>query len=908
MRSVALSGTGVRSFVDAQVEVLDFGSVEVDTAEVLELPLVNPSRAEASARITLEGTDVDQFGSSELGKELRVRPGEMLLVPISFRPLRLGAAQAVARVVRCPVCEPTLVQLIGNGVASMLEIAPSRVDFGRVSLGTRAEQRVTVRNNGNVPLTYRGSQVIKDSEGLFKLEAQPGIDTVLAPGAGFELLVSFTPKVTGMVNGPLLEVGLRADNTVGPGPKLPLLGEGGMACVLFQPHALDFGPVPEGMSTTKTAYAFNRCLDPVTLLDTAISAGNGGFFSLPQPQSGVVIAPGARVPVKVAFMPRPGSAASTGELRARSQQGTSTSTAGLPLSGSLGTFEPCQYRLDPVPLDFGRVQVGSVVSMGWILTNAGTTDCYLVGDEPRGGLGSGLHRAAGRGTGARARRAGLLPVSFQPTAAGPFVALGEAWVNHPTLGHPTATIEGEGVQACVAVEPASVDFGLVKRGCGVRERGVILHNRCTRARLARRGGARVPGHAGRSELSMSLVPALPAGLAPGGRANLTLAYEPADDGQDSAALRLTTDAAGELTVGVLAAGLARPIQTDRFVQEAEDKVDVLFVVDNSGSMMEEQQSLGQNFAAFLSAAQGQGVDYHIAVTTTGIESSPGGWSVCPGGAEGGEGGRLFPPDNSSPRIITPQTPNASSVFANNVRVGWCHWNEQGLEAAYRALSAPLVNSVRRHAHGAGPGRERGLPARGGAAGGRLPHRRGGLLAAEHGLLRDLLPGAEGQRRHHAEHLGHRRPREPLHLSHGVLQRHALPGAGPGHRRGDGEHLHPQLGDLPGEALHQRLRSQAPLPAERRAGGSRDGHGERQRRPGAHRLDLRRRGERHRLRRGLGAAPGGHGGGHLSARLLTWQPLRPRKGAARDAAVRARLPERSGSRGPRRDASLRRTTR
>src|SRR5690606_15773631 len=52
-----------------------------------------------------------------------------------------------------------------------------------------------------------------------------------------------------------------------------------------------------------------------------------------------------------------------------------------------------------------------------------------------------------------------------------------------------------------------------------------------------------------------------------------------------------------------------------------------------------------------------------------------------------------PPDNSSPRIITAQTPNAPSVFANNVRVGWCHWNEQGLEAAYRALSSPLVNSV-----------------------------------------------------------------------------------------------------------------------------------------------------------------------------------------------------------------------
>jgi hypothetical protein len=122
-------------------------------------------------------------------------------------------------------------------------------------------------------------------------------------------------------------------------------------------------------------------------------------------------------------------------------------------------------------------------------------------------------------------------------------------------------------------------------------------------------------------------------------------------------------------------------------------VDVLFVVDNSGSMMEEQQSLGSNFAAFLTAANAAGVDYHIGVTTTGLETSPGGWSVCPGGAEGGENGRLFPVNGTSPRVITPQTPNAAGVFANNTHVGVCHWNEQGLDAAYRALSDPLLHSM-----------------------------------------------------------------------------------------------------------------------------------------------------------------------------------------------------------------------
>jgi hypothetical protein len=109
--------------------------------------------------------------------------------------------------------------------------------------------------------------------------------------------------------------------------------------------------------------------------------------------------------------------------------------------------------------------------------------------------------------------------------------------------------------------------------------------------------------------------------------------------------------------------------------------------------MEEQVGLGTNLAAFLQGMQSQPIDYHIAVTTTGIEPSPGGWSVCPGGAQGGESGRFFPVDNSSPRIITNTTPNAAAVFANNVNVGVCHWDEQGILAAMLALSPPLVNNT-----------------------------------------------------------------------------------------------------------------------------------------------------------------------------------------------------------------------
>ncbi len=58
--------------------------------------------------------------------------------------------------------------------------------------------------------------------------------------------------------------------------------------------------------------------------------------------------------------------------------------------------------------------------------------------------------------------------------------------------------------------------------------------------------------------------------------------------------------------------------SDEFVQNtAEDaKVDILWVMDNSGSMSDEQQALAYNFNAFISSFIEKDIDFQMAVTTT----------------------------------------------------------------------------------------------------------------------------------------------------------------------------------------------------------------------------------------------------------------------------------------------------
>ncbi|MGA9521116.1 MAG: choice-of-anchor D domain-containing protein [Myxococcaceae bacterium] len=683
---VTLAGIGVKSLVSIVNQRIDFGRVELETTVVQNVTAVNTSNVVAPLRFTIEGSDIDQFSSSLANGQMLLEPGEEKQIPIAFQPIRLGLASAQLRFEVCHGCEPVTVELTGEGSRGDLDIFPTRVDFGRVALGATAEITVTILNAGTEDVDWKGAELTKTSTvGVFQI-AFPSA-RVLRSGESVTVTVHFSPTSMGPQSAHLY-LDVIAKNAT-RGVTLPVKGEGGVSCVAVLPRSLDFGTVPEGMSATKSVDVLNRCASDVTLLELHTSTTSGGFFSLAQMPAAKVIPVGAIEKLKVTFTPKPGEPDSEGALTLRFQEGSAISTQQVPLVGKSKVFAPCTASFLPGQLDFGAVPVGAEVTLGMALRNDGAEQCFI----------GGMQLAAGSDAAFTANELpsdildpgekAVLMVKFKPMALGTFSALSEAWINHPSQNHPTAPITGRAIQGCFHLQPRDLDWGTRKLTCAPVTLAIEGTNGCSAAVTLSSAELDAP-----ATTEFSLLNPLPATtvLNPGQRTTFVVRYTPVDDGPDSAALRVTADGV-EHTAGLRGTGLNSPTRTDLFVQDSLAKVDVLFVIDNSGSMMEEQNSIGQNFAAFLQAAQSQSVDYHIAVTTTGIDSSPGGWSVCPGGAEGGEGGRLFPVDGSSPRIITPQTPNALGVFANNVKVGVCHWNEQGLEAAYRALSAPLVSST-----------------------------------------------------------------------------------------------------------------------------------------------------------------------------------------------------------------------
>lgn len=118
---------------------------------------------------------------------------------------------------------------------------------------------------------------------------------------------------------------------------------------------------------------------------------------------------------------------------------------------------------------------------------------------------------------------------------------------------------------------------------------------------------------------------------------------------------------------------------DRIVQVTEPEVDVLFVVDNSGSMVDEQQRLADNFPRFMDYFVDAGVDYHIGVVSTDTEHPD-------------HTGRLQ--STGGFRWIDLDTPDPASAFSSLALLG-SHGsqNERGRRAAWLALTNPLVEGA-----------------------------------------------------------------------------------------------------------------------------------------------------------------------------------------------------------------------
>jgi hypothetical protein len=225
---------------------------------------------------------------------------------ITFTPTATGTRTGTITFTDNATGSPQTVTLTGVGVAAVIGIAPTSLEFGSQAVGTTsAAQTVTVSNNGAFPLKF--SSIVTSGDFAGATLAQCPSIAEEAPACTFS--ITFTPTATGTRTGAITFT----DNATGSPQTVTLTGPGtpGTATVTVTPGSLTFGS--QAVSTTSAALSVtvkNTSTATVNFAGFTTSGEDAEDFGVPLPTSSAgcsatgTLAAGASCTINVLFTPQ----------------------------------------------------------------------------------------------------------------------------------------------------------------------------------------------------------------------------------------------------------------------------------------------------------------------------------------------------------------------------------------------------------------------------------------------------------------------------------------------------------------------------------------------------------------------------------------------------------------------------
>lgn len=627
-----------------------------------------------------------------------------------------------------PVDVPPLRPDVPPELRPALRIDPLEVDFGYVAPGEVARRPVRLENVGEGVLVVRSVRLTHGSHPGVRLDGAPAARVEVAAGDSLTFDVVYewptAPPRDGDLLGTVLVV---ANHSVDDFGRIPVFAryEWPVARVLPKDE-LTFGAIAQGATGYRTVTIRNAGEAPLLVQALDILAEDGaldGEFGVEEAEDfpptrdagpGTVPPRSERVVTLRFTNLGPAAGDANGRLVVRTNDDLA-SELHVRLRAVRDGDATCLVVLEPEAVDFGTIREFDRRVRSMTVRNVGSGYCTYVGatiTRCTGGAADPLLASCQADDDVDLRfevvsapptanqwlppggRADL-EVVYQPGEPESAAALLSVTIGDPYAepGEPThfsvpavtagdtlrPNLVGRCAECPMDLIPSEVDFGRTTVGCASPPQRVTVYTRD--ATLPLRVTRVEPGADCGPEWTFD-VPAIPpagAVVDVGSPFAVDLRFRPQTEGEARCDLVVySTDPCRPVAhVPLVGVGTMDPNRTDRFTQEAVHEVDVLFVVDDSGSMCEEQDNLAANLASFIQHAQAWESDYRIGVVSVCVQPSAcGGWV--------GVLRSDYPPERWVDR-------HSWSHFEDNVRLG-CSGNsdsqEAGLEAVYLALSAP----------------------------------------------------------------------------------------------------------------------------------------------------------------------------------------------------------------------------
>ncbi len=660
MVTVPLSGLGVQGFLTIAPASVDFSQSKLGGTRSIEL-LVNNRGLEAIQGSLQTGafeqpehfdlTLVPAFGGSG---PVAVSGRSSLQLDFEYHPRSIGEHNGRILLEFCGQNCGLEVQVVASAADSTVRLRPAIVDFGDVGIGETRTEQLRIENGGDAPVQVTQVQVLGSAD--LAVQVSRDLPTTLAAGDSLGINVEYLPTsasdVQGQVEvrtGPIVEV-VRAS----------VVGRGVGPLFRVEPDALHFGVertpgtygrvlllVNAGSSdvqVTNISVAGDPAFRVGTLAGLPVRLGSGESLSVPMEFSPTTIGEYQGVAI----------VESDDALNARVE---------VPMTGALSD-RYCELNISPDRVNFGLLPPTFSRTHTVTVRNVGTDPCNIIGAEFRAPAVPAITELTDPWPAALAPGEVMaLGFQYSPVLQARAKATYVMHTDDEVFPERTIGIFGtsEG-NLDVFAQPGTVDFGSIGLGCRESRQDVVLINAGT-------VGVTISSltlTSSTPEFRVSTPLSTPVSLPAGGTRLFQVAYQAQDFGMDQAYVEIGVQDFGfSLNVPLRGEGSASPRVTEIFQQTQNDKVDVLFVIDDSCSMQDDQAALAANFRSFIRQGDLRSVDFHIGITTTTVDPTD------PGHLEG--------------PVMSSATRNLESEFQSQAAVGVQGSGfEQGLEGMYLA--------------------------------------------------------------------------------------------------------------------------------------------------------------------------------------------------------------------------------
>ncbi len=196
-QSISLSGTGTAPTAIITPSSVTYSSQEVNTvsaAQTVNVSNTGNGDLIISALAFSGGNPGDfQFTSNPL--PITVPPNGNAEISVKFAPTAAGARTTTLFITHNAGALPGQVSLTGTGIAPVIVLSPSSIDYGSLQVNTTASSNLTIKNTGTASLVISNLSLSGTNASEFSYSA--ALPITIAPNTQNVVSVTFAPQGTG---------------------------------------------------------------------------------------------------------------------------------------------------------------------------------------------------------------------------------------------------------------------------------------------------------------------------------------------------------------------------------------------------------------------------------------------------------------------------------------------------------------------------------------------------------------------------------------------------------------------------------------------------------------------------------------------------------------------------------------